>query len=177
MNRKRYVSALFILAFIVLATISCNVGLGESIDTEPPSVEILDPSEDAVLRMRTEEDGETGRTMANIPIVMRGTCSDDKGMRSIEIVLRDTKIFNAKESIGNADVSEPRAVTYNGMYNFTAVISEDAKTWECRIDPKDSVKTIPDGAYEATVTATDTSGRQTKRTKFFAIDSTRSACF
>lgn len=162
MNKKSYILLLSIMTFSVLATISCNVGLGESIDTEPPSIEILMPRADAVITANSKDSNGNNKV---VPIVMNGTCSDDKGLRSIEVVLKDTKISTSSTSSVN-----PAA--QNGVYNFTATISEDGNTWKCVINPKDPNYPIPDGSYEATVTATDNSGRQTKQTKSFTIDNT-----
>lgn len=162
MNKKSYILLLAIMTCSVLATISCNVGLGESIDTEPPSIEIVMPHADAVVTANSKDPNGNDKV---VPIVMSGSCSDDKGLRSIEVVLKDTKISTTSTSSEN-----PAA--QNGVYNFTATISENGNEWNCIINPKDPNHPIPDGSYEATVTATDNSGRQTKQTKSFTIDNT-----
>ena len=164
MNKKSYILLLAIMACSVLATISCNVGLGESIDTEPPSIEIVTPHADAVVTANSKDPNGNDKV---VPIVMSGSCSDDKGLRSIEVVLKDTKISTTSTSSEN-----PAA--QNGVYNFTATISENGNEWNCIINPKDPNHPIHDGSYEATVTATDNSGRQTKQTKSFTIDNTPS---
>ena len=39
-----------LLSLFIFLTLSCEIGLGSSVDTEAPSLEILNPPSDAVIR-------------------------------------------------------------------------------------------------------------------------------
>ena len=68
----KFALASFILIF---TNISCRIGLGEAVDTEPPAIEIIAPEADFITR-------STFR--------MSGTCSDDGTLSKIEISLKNT---------------------------------------------------------------------------------------
>ena len=61
------------VAFIWLST--CDIGLGSSVDTQAPSLEIVNPQSSVVYS-------------GDIPV--DGTWSDDKGVSKIEITVKDT---------------------------------------------------------------------------------------
>ena len=42
--------AISLLAVVSVFTISCEIGLGSSVDTDPPAIEITTPPVDAIIR-------------------------------------------------------------------------------------------------------------------------------
>lgn len=126
------------LAFLAVVFSACDVGLGEAVDTMPPVVGITLPTADYIIKDE---------------FVMSGTCSDDKGVVSVEVSLKNTSTKKVYPS-------------------YYADIDSSKDTWSCKINPLSTEKYIPDGTYEATVTASDKSGRKTAATKSFIIDNT-----
>lgn len=127
-----------VATLFVCGVLSCEVGLGESVDTEPPEVSVTLPEADTIIREA---------------FTMTGECSDEQGVGSISVQIKNT---SSKENYGP----------------FNATLSDDKKSWTCKIDPLSSENLIPDGTYEATVTAKDTAGRTSIATKSFSIDNT-----
>lgn len=132
------ISSLVVLFLATVLICTCEVGLGESVDTQPPLVEITAPSADYIVRDA---------------FVMSGTCSDEQGVASVSVTLRNT---SSNKNYGP----------------FSAELSEKKDSWTCRINPLSSESAVPDGTYEATVTAKDTANRTTDATKSFIIDNT-----
>ena len=136
---KRFLLPVISILFLMAAFFtSCDVGLGEAVDTMPPTVSIDVPSAGYIIRDVFE---------------MSGACSDESGLASVEVSLKNTT---------SEKVYPP----------YSAEIDSSKDSWTCKINPLDSEKTIPDGTYEATVTATDKAGRKTFATKSFVIDNT-----
>ena len=84
MSKKSLIVSAFIFSFfaIILSVLfSCNVGLGDAVDTEVPKVEITYPPASKVIRDW---------------FYLAGTCSDDKGVASISVSAVNTE---TKESI------------------------------------------------------------------------------
>ena len=144
MNKK--FSRVFILISFVLTflfTISCQIGLGAAVDTEPPVINIQTPQVDVIIR----------DTFA-----ISGSWSDDGTIQSITILLERTD--------GNGS-----AITRNAEFAVTeGTVGEG--TWTCILNPKDDTEKIIDGSYQATVTITDGSGHKTIQTRTFTIDNT-----
>ena len=134
----------FVVFIVLMMTgiTSCEVGLGASVDTQPPTVEIQSPAADFIVRD---------------VFTMKGLCSDEQGLKSITVTLRNTQ---TSEYYPTSDAP------------FTAIINKEQTEWECVINPFDEANKIPDGSYEATATATDKAGRKTIATKSFKIDNT-----
>ena len=80
---KRF--SLFLSVFILLFT-ACkeNIGLGESIDTKAPSLEITYPVQKAVIMDY---------------FYIGGNCSDDKGVKNVQVTLK--KLDTVQETIGS----------------------------------------------------------------------------
>lgn len=80
---KRF--SLFLSVFILLFT-ACkeNIGLGESIDTKAPSLEITYPVQKAVIMDY---------------FYIGGNCSDDKGVKNVQVTLK--KLGTVQETIGS----------------------------------------------------------------------------
>lgn len=142
---KRIKTALYFLSLVFLFSISsCDVGLGEAVDTEPPTVEISSPLANDKIRGS---------------FTMSGTCSDEQGVKSVEIQLV------------SLDDSSSTVSYYPGENKFfKASLKEEGTKWECVIDPK--TNKIPDGSYEASVVVIDKAGRNSRQKKSFSIDNT-----
>lgn len=142
-KRRKTTLYIFSLAFL-FSIFSCDVGLGEAVDTEPPSVEISTPLANDKIRGT---------------FTMSGSCSDEQGVKSVEI-----QFSSIDDSTG--------IVSYYPSENkfFKASLKEDNTKWECVIDPQKNK--IPDGSYEASVVVIDKAGRNSKQKKSFSIDNT-----
>lgn len=142
---KRIKTALYFLSLVFLFLLSsCDVGLGEAVDTEPPTVEISSPLANDKIRGS---------------FTMSGTCSDEQGVKSVEIQLV------------SLDDSSSTVSYYPGENKFfKALLKEEGTKWECVIDPK--TNQIPDGSYEASVVVIDKAGRNSRQKKSFSIDNT-----
>lgn len=63
---------LFVIATFV-CVLSCNVGLGESVDTEPPTVSVLYPPESSIIRDS---------------FILSGKTEDDKEVKEVQIIVK-----------------------------------------------------------------------------------------
>ena len=133
-----------ITSFVVMGggMTSCEVGLGASVDTQPPTVDIQEPAADFIVREK---------------FTMKGNCADEQGLQSVTVTLRNTQTAEYY----------PKTET-----PYEAKINKEQTEWECVVDPFAEGNKIPDGSYEATVIATDKAGRKTSATKSFKIDNT-----
>ena len=133
-----------ITSFVIMGggMTSCEVGLGASVDTQPPSVDIQEPAADFIVREK---------------FTMKGNCADEQGLQSVTVTLRNTQTAEYY----------PKTET-----PYEAKINKEQTEWECVVDPFAEGNKIPDGSYEATVIATDKAGRKTSATKSFKIDNT-----
>ena len=69
--------------FAVMLAASCNVGLGESVDTSAPTLEITYPPIGATIRDK---------------FILYGTCSDDKGVTAVTVAVVNTE---SKQTVDN----------------------------------------------------------------------------
>lgn len=123
---------------------SCNVGLGEAVDTQPPTLSIESPS-DGLIIMNT--------------FTMQGSTSDETSVASVQI-----KLIPTNETSGTT--------TYGP---FDATVDNKKKTWTCNINSyneETNAFEILDGEYTAEVTATDSAGRTTTKSRVYKIDNT-----
>ena len=123
---------------------SCEVGLGDSIDTKVPTVEINSPSADYIVRDE---------------FTISGTWSDDGELKNIDVVLTNT---STKKKYPENDSFKATIIKEGG---------KDGGNWTCKINPLSESK-IPDGSYEVSVTAIDTAGNKSGATRGFVIDNT-----
>ena len=117
----------FFCAFLVFE--SCDVGLGESVDTIPPTISITYPPTSSVIRDA---------------FVVSGTWVDDKGVSLVKVTLKN-------EETGETVASRFAGIgigTWNTSFN---VASKD--------ESGKLIYPIPDGKYTISVTAMDLSGR------------------
>lgn len=119
------IGLLFIFAVI---TISCEIGLGPSVDTETPIIEILSPEADAIIRDQ---------------FAIRGTWSDDGDIGSATVSIKRTDKKQSGEHKFDISFTKPS----NG---------ESKGTWSAIINPFKA--NIIDGSYVATVSFSDKGG-------------------
>ena len=67
-----------ITSFVIMGggMTSCEVGLGASVDTQPPTVDIQEPAADFIVREK---------------FTMKGNCADEQGLQSVTVTLRNTQ--------------------------------------------------------------------------------------
>lgn len=143
---KKNLLSVFAVVLTVFCGIflSCEVGLGDSIDTKVPTVEINSPSADYIVRDE---------------FTISGTWSDDGELKDIDVVLTNT---STKKKYPENDSFKATIIKEGG---------KDGGNWSCKINPLSESK-IPDGSYEVSVTAIDTAGNKSGATRGFVIDNT-----
>ncbi len=137
--------AVTLLTIFSLFVISCEIGLGASVDTDAPSLDITNPPVDSIIR----------DTFA-----ITGTWSDDGNIANVLVKLKKTD--------GNGEPIDIEG-TLHGDIRLGG-----SGTWSADIIPvaEDGTRLISDGSYQATVTIKDTAGRTTIRNTTFTIDNT-----
>lgn len=143
---KKNLLSVFAVVLTVFCGIflSCEVGLGDSIDTKVPTVEINSPSADYIVRDE---------------FTISGNWSDDGELKDIDVVLTNT---STKKKYPENDSFKATIIKEGG---------KDGGNWTCKINPLSESK-IPDGSYEVSVTAIDTAGNKSGATRGFVIDNT-----
>lgn len=138
-----FANAAFIFGALLILN-SCEVGLGESVDVTAPVLEISSPADGSII-MNTFN--------------LRGTSSDDTYISLLKIVVSSTS---------------------NGRVyaNYFATVDVVTKQWNVNIN-KQTKKAdgtyayeIPDGEYTVSVTAIDSAGRTTEKSRVYKIDNT-----
>jgi len=124
---------------------SCEVGLGDSVDTEVPEIDISSPPADSIIRSS---------------FALKGSWSDDGGVDNVKVTLKN---LDTKKEYGpfSAELS-----------NIQELETGEKGNWLCTINPKESNSPIPDGNYEATVVVEDKSKRTNKLYRQFSLDNT-----
>ncbi|WP_027728221.1 Ig-like domain-containing protein [Treponema sp. C6A8] len=142
--RNFFIGALAALSiFIIFPT--CEIGLGESVDTEAPSVRILTPETSAVLR------GSVNLT---------GSWSDDQGISRVAVNITNVTKEQAVISGANANVGTNSTWDYQ-LYTQTST------------SVPSGAAVLPDGKYEAKVSAFDRAGHASgEASRTFEIDGT-----
>ncbi len=138
---------LFSLISILIFS-SCEVGLGESVDTENPSVEITYPPNGSVIRGA---------------FTFAGLCADDKGVAKVTVTVRKNDDANF--------VKEYEAKILDGG-KWTCVLNEvqDDKSPTVL---QEKVFPFADGKYEIKAVAIDSSNRQSDGiSRTYEIDNT-----
>lgn len=99
---------------------SCNVGLGESVDTESPTIKVTYPANSSTVRGK---------------MVLYGICDDDKGVSNVTVEVTDNNNKNNKVDLTNktAAISDgtwrleiDTASLTDGNYTFTATAKDGA---------------------------------------------------
>ncbi len=135
------------LSFAFLFT-ACkeNVGLGESVDTESPTLSITYPPSAAQIRGT---------------FVFAGTCSDDKYVESVKLTIKNT---TTKETFtaNSVELSEDKKSWSVNVNNYDATNASYYNGWQ-----------LPDGKYELSVVAYDNAGHSSdSSSRQFEIDNT-----
>lgn len=134
---------LFFTLLLILIIVSCEIGLGSSVDTEVPTISIENPPNLAKIRD---------------PFVIDGRWSDDGSISDLSIVLKSTSSETSVE------------YKFTGTLEYEFQSSGGKGTWYVLIDPETAG--IKDGKYEATVTIADAMGHKTITNRSFTIDNT-----
>ena len=140
---KVSLAAAVLLAFV--SVISCEVGLGASVDTQAPTVSVTYPPANSVIR-------DT--------FTLAGACSDDKDLASVTVTLTDTDT----KVLAGTYTAELAADKQSWSLALNNAVSDGTgyNGWE-----------YPDGAYKAEIYSTDASGRTSGTTSLsFQIDNT-----
>ena len=107
MNIKRTIIFTITTIVLLLSTVSCEVGLGEAVDTQDPKVSIQTPPVDAIIR-------------GNFAI--GGNWTDDSVVDKVDITLKRT------------DIDTPEKKIYEGV---PVTVKEGQGTWSVLIKPED----------------------------------------
>src|SRR5574344_755816 len=127
-KKQSYISTILLTGLALLTAISCEVGLGASVDTEAPTLDITYPPASAVIRGT---------------FTLAGTCGDDKGVSGIAITIRNVSTnATASYSLGSEETSWSQSVN---AYDTSAYSSTNG--WQ-----------FPDGKYEISAVASDAAG-------------------
>lgn len=143
-NLSKFFVTVWIGISISFLTVACNVGvgLGDAVDALPPTMEIQNPPLDATIRD---------------VFAISGTWSDDGQVKSVIVTLERTDGFGtAVELPGTVETAE----------------EEKQGTWSVTVNPFSDAYSIPDGSYQATITALDGGSHTTSITRQFVIDNT-----
>ena len=150
MNLKKVRSAIrnFILAaglgVPLFWTVSCEIGLGESVDTQAPVISITYPPVGATIM----ED-----------FILSGTYADDKGITGVTVTIQGTGIDNGNFSMG------PLAATYaDNIWQINLNKSNGTGIY--------NGYDIPDGPIEVTVNVSDGGNHTTTEKRALEIDNT-----
>ena len=132
--------------FVILTAslfFSCQIGLGETVDTQPPEISFMesdnDPVSNAVIRGA---------------FTLRGAWKDDGKIQEVNITI-------SSNSLG-------KSAKLNGT-----IIENESKgegVWQALVNPKDL--DLTDGTYDVSVTVKDGSGHITEITRSYIIDNT-----
>ncbi len=129
---KKTAFSLVVIASALLWT-TCDVGLGEAVDNDAPSLTVTGPAKASVWADK---------------VTITGTCSDDKGVKSVNILLKNTSTGASYPYSGIIDTSKKSA---SGAYTWERTVNE--------LDPVTGKYPLPDGSYVADVTVTDINKR------------------
>lgn len=142
--KNNLLKVLVFLSSVFLA-VSCDLGLGESVDVTAPSLEISYPKAGSVIM----ED-----------FILSGVCSDDRGVAKIEVTLTElvdgsegTNVYGPYEAEITGDAWQ---LVLNKPEDFDGVVFYP----------------IRDGTYRVTVIVTDTANRTEVKTTTLELDNT-----
>ena len=138
------------LSFLIVSIISCEIGLGSAVDTQPPSITIDGPGMNAIIRDS---------------FAISGSWNDDGAIEDIYVILKRTKRTD------NTAIDSDEEIKINGEWSS----SEENKykgSWRAIVDPFKEEQKLIDGTYEATVYIEDKSHHTTSQSTSFTIDNT-----
>lgn len=140
---KKLLHFITVLLISIILFFSCTIGLGESVDTEVPTVSIVSPDPHAVFSICGD-------------FLIQGTWKDDGTIKSVVVTLKQDKDKKAKD------------FSYNAVFNEHR---DNEHIWQCMI-PAASEAEITDGSYLVSVKITDMSGHNSTATSQIVIDNT-----
>ena len=131
---KKFLVCLPAVLFILLSVciLSCEVGLGESVDTDAPKISITYPDAKSVIKDR---------------FVLAGECSDDRMVSSVQVTILD---------------SSNNPVTGYELKAPVVESAKSGQVWSVEINAKNADGSYPlkDGKYTFRTIATDGAGRK-----------------
>ena len=145
--KKLVKACLFGTVLVIFASCGEDAGLGASVDTEAPKIEITYPPSSSIIREN---------------FILAGTCNDDMGVSSVKITITNSE---TKETV---DSDMEAVVDGKSWYiSLNPKTSDEKNEWGL-IEYK-----YPDGKYEISVTACDSAGHASgKNSRTFEIDNT-----
>ena len=133
----------FLLTLIsILFSFSCEIGLGASVDTEAPSLEISNPPSDAIIRDE---------------FAITGSWGDDGSISAVYVQMNNIENGTKKEFSGTSEKTKSEKDNNKG-------------TWKIYINPMENG--LIDGTYEAIIAIKDNGGHTTTMARTFVIDNT-----
>ena len=137
------VAALLICFIALFTTCKNNIGMGGTIDINPPTIknDSVYPPNNAIIKGAFK---------------LAVKADDDTGVNAVTAVITTANVQNSKINIGNSFLQRPS--------------SKDGY-WTLDIDPKGEYP-IGDGSYKVEIQATDTAGKVAAITSAFTIDNT-----
>ena len=141
---KKATGYIFLICSIVLFAFifSCDVGLGESVDTYPPKLTLDYPLGDSLVIRDT--------------FVMKGSTDDETKVTSVKITFTPTE-------------SSAVPSGFSKTYTAEIVLKKWNCSLNCKVEGKYE---IPDGEYQVSIVATDSAKRTTNVTRVYKIDNT-----
>lgn len=144
---KKFLVCLPAVLFILLSVfiLSCEVGLGESVDTEAPKISITYPDAKSVIKDR---------------FVLAGECSDDRMVSSVQVTILDS----ANKPVTGYELKAPVVES-----------AKSGQVWSVEINARkeDGSYPLKDGKYTFRTIATDGAGRKSAPfERDFEIDNT-----
>ncbi|MGN0737235.1 Ig-like domain-containing protein [Treponema porcinum] len=131
---KKFLVCLPAVFFILLSVciLSCEVGLGESVDTEAPKISITYPDAKSVIKDK---------------FVLAGECSDDRMVTGVQVTILD---------------SENNPVTGYELKAPVVETGKSSQVWSVEINARNEDGSYPlkDGKYTFRTIATDGAGRK-----------------
>lgn len=153
---KKVFCTLAVIAGVLITSTCNNVGLGESVDTQPPSLAITYPEQNVIIRDS---------------FILAGTCSDETSVKSVTVTVKNTDTGTTYIENAEAQISSD-----NKSWQITLNNAEPADDEKSEAEKEKTYYAgweLPDGKYSVNVIATDKSGKTSDElSRSFDIDNT-----
>lgn len=153
---KKVFCTLAVIAGVLITSTCNNVGLGESVDTQPPSLAITYPEQNVIIRDS---------------FILAGTCSDETSVKSVTVTVKNTDTGTTYVENAEAQISSD-----NKSWQITLNNAEPADDEKSEAEKEKTYYAgweLPDGKYSVNVIATDKSGKTSDElSRSFDIDNT-----
>ena len=149
---RKLLSVLILPTALILFT-TCEVGLGASVDTQPPELTLDYPAGNNLAIMNS--------------FTVSGKAKDETYVASVEIKLtcnegtRKGKTYGPFAAKLSENVGDGNAQTWSVLVNEPVIAEDGTRTYP-----------IPDGSYTASITAYDSVKRTTSLSRVYNIDNT-----